>query len=82
MFAQINTVESLERSISPPTFQTTKSAFLQRRFLINNTWLGIECLVKTFDRGEDEKIDTEEIQKFLDDEDNNSLSIKNTIEYH
>ena len=34
------------------------------------SWLGIECLVKTFNRGEDEKVDVDEINKLLDlDED-------------
>lgn len=40
-------------------------------------WLGIEYVVKTFDRGEDEKyekIDVEEVNKLLDESDAVELS--------
>jgi hypothetical protein len=37
-------------------------------YLCYQNWLGIECLVKTFDRGDDEKVDTDEINKLLDDD--------------
>lgn len=40
-------------------------------------WLGIECLVKTFNRGESEKVDVDEINELLDenDSDNKGLSL-------
>lgn len=31
------------------------------------TWLGIECLVKTFNRGENEKFDVSDINEMLAD---------------
>lgn len=39
------------------------------------SWLGIECLVKTFNRGEDEKVDVDEINELLEENNNEKPSI-------
>jgi hypothetical protein len=57
-------MQKFGRPISLPKVQTKKPPLLGV-ITVLILWLGIECLVKTFNRGEDEIINADEINKLI-----------------